>query len=127
MCLASSVSQHHCLKTDLMSGLKRISSVLMNMVGWTIYRALMFFLYLEKKREEAETFLLAGLYKSFPPTQSICVLGRSFCQILTAAAGQRKASRATDGDTRASLTNTVRLLLVTHGGDVPSDRMQTAG
>lgn len=47
---ANGVSQHHCLKTDLMSGLKRISRVLMNMVGWTIYRALMFFLYLEKKK-----------------------------------------------------------------------------
>lgn len=33
----------------LMSGLKRIKSVLMNMVGWTMYRALMFFLYLQKK------------------------------------------------------------------------------
>lgn len=33
--------------TDLMMGLKRISRVLMNMVGWTMYRALMFFLYLE--------------------------------------------------------------------------------
>lgn len=30
-----------------MIGLKRISRVLMNMVGWTIYRALMFFLYLK--------------------------------------------------------------------------------
>lgn len=31
---------------NLMMGLKRISRVLMNMVGWTMYRALMFFLYL---------------------------------------------------------------------------------
>lgn len=29
-----------------MIGLKRMSRVLMNMVGWTMYRALMFFLYL---------------------------------------------------------------------------------
>lgn len=34
------------IKENLIIGLKRISRVLMNMVGWTIYRALMFFLYL---------------------------------------------------------------------------------
>lgn len=37
-----------------MSGLKRISSVLMNMVGWTIYRALMFFLYLKTHTDDKD-------------------------------------------------------------------------
>lgn len=46
---ANSISAHDCLKTNLMKGLKRISRVLMNMVGWTMYRALMFFLYLKDK------------------------------------------------------------------------------
>lgn len=49
---ANSISAHDCLKTNLMKGLKRISRVLMNMVGWTMYRALMFFLYLKDKEKK---------------------------------------------------------------------------
>lgn len=48
---ANSISAHDRLKTDLMKGLKRISRVLMNMVGWTMYRALMFFLYLKTRKK----------------------------------------------------------------------------
>ena len=39
----------HLWPAHLMRGLKRISRVLMNMVGCTMYRALMFFLYLQAK------------------------------------------------------------------------------
>ena len=35
--------------THLMMGLNRMSRVLMNMVGCTMYRALMFFLYLQRQ------------------------------------------------------------------------------
>lgn len=38
----------------LMMGLKRMSRVLMNMVGCTMYRALMFFLYLWGSRDSGE-------------------------------------------------------------------------
>lgn len=41
----------HLWLAHLMRGLKRISRVLMNMVGCTMYRALMFFLYLQAKWE----------------------------------------------------------------------------
>lgn len=40
------------LSLYLIKGLKRISNVLMNMVGCTIYNALIFFLYLKEKQRE---------------------------------------------------------------------------
>lgn len=36
-----------------MMGLKRMSRVLMNMVGCTMYRALMFFLYLQRQNRKS--------------------------------------------------------------------------
>lgn len=38
-------------KTDLIMGLKSIRMVLINMVGWTMYKALIFFLYLQKTQQ----------------------------------------------------------------------------
>lgn len=43
------------VQTNLMIGLKRISRDLMNMVGWTIYRALMFFLYLKSQEKQTKS------------------------------------------------------------------------
>lgn len=40
-----------------MIGLKSISSVLMNMVGWTIYRAFIFFLYLGPQKKQLIGYL----------------------------------------------------------------------
>lgn len=73
---ANSISAYDHLKTDLMKGLKRISRVLMNMVGWTMYRALMFFLYLKEeiKKDPITHFLnyccIKRTVKAMP--QSIC-------------------------------------------------------
>lgn len=47
-------SMAHLWPAHLMRGLKRISRVLMNIVGCTMYRALMFFLYLQAKWETWE-------------------------------------------------------------------------
>lgn len=130
---ADRVSQHDCLKTDLMNGLKRISRVLMNMVGWTMYRALMFFLYLETK--ERGTFQLVFLV-SFSGHFWFCTGHRGsstlFLCLLTLNHWGGLTESESSGlsgwwETSAFLYNKVCLLTVTQGGAVLSDHMQIVG
>lgn len=49
----------------LMMGLKRMSRVLMNMVGCTMYRALMFFLYLQRDTRNSAAGVVERLRARF--------------------------------------------------------------